>query len=228
MVTGTVCPSAWSSLQDTKGQLPAVLLPPAPHPWCRNQIQGSSCCSPHPFLFQAMPLLRTQNCHLYLSPSTAGTLPAWLSLHVDTLIHRAPDSTRRQCASWFIYCFAFQWFLRGSGDSIVFLLLYYFDDIQHNWFFYFRKKIPDCVWPRLGHGGLSLQHTGSLLQPAGFSLAVACGILVPWPRIKCAPPALEVWSLNHWSARKVSPATWKPEITLKDFSLVFLGWTLHG
>ena len=29
----------------------------------------------------------------------------------------------------------------------------------------------------------------------------ACGILVPWPGIKPMPPALEVWSLNHWTAR---------------------------
>ena len=27
----------------------------------------------------------------------------------------------------------------------------------------------------------------------------ACGILVPRPGIKSAPPALEVWSPNHWT-----------------------------
>ena len=32
---------------------------------------------------------------------------------------------------------------------------------------------------------------------------VACGIFVPWPRIKPPAPALEVWSLNHWIAREV-------------------------
>ena len=32
---------------------------------------------------------------------------------------------------------------------------------------------------------------------------VACGILVPQPGIKPAPPALEVWSLNHWTTREV-------------------------
>ena len=30
----------------------------------------------------------------------------------------------------------------------------------------------------------------------------ACGILVPWPGIEPMPPAMEVWSLNHWTARK--------------------------
>ena len=32
---------------------------------------------------------------------------------------------------------------------------------------------------------------------------IVCGILVPWPRIKPMPPALETWSLNHWIAREV-------------------------
>ena len=31
----------------------------------------------------------------------------------------------------------------------------------------------------------------------------ACGILVPWPGIKPWHPALEAWSLNHWTARGV-------------------------
>ena len=31
----------------------------------------------------------------------------------------------------------------------------------------------------------------------------ACGILVPWPGIEPMHPAMEVWSLNHWTAREV-------------------------
>ena len=31
----------------------------------------------------------------------------------------------------------------------------------------------------------------------------ACGILVPQPGIKPTPAALELQSLNHWSARKI-------------------------
>ena len=31
----------------------------------------------------------------------------------------------------------------------------------------------------------------------------ACGILVPRPRIEPLSPALEVWGLNHWTAREV-------------------------
>ena len=30
----------------------------------------------------------------------------------------------------------------------------------------------------------------------------ACGILVPWPGIEPMHPAMEVWSLNHWTARE--------------------------
>ena len=32
---------------------------------------------------------------------------------------------------------------------------------------------------------------------------VACMILVPWPEIKPTSSALEAWSLNHWTDRKV-------------------------
>ena len=35
-----------------------------------------------------------------------------------------------------------------------------------------------------------------------FGLA-ACGILVPGPGIKPAPPAVEMQSLNHWTTREV-------------------------
>ena len=33
---------------------------------------------------------------------------------------------------------------------------------------------------------------------------MACGILVPQPGIELMPPALQVSSLNHWTAREVS------------------------
>ena len=34
----------------------------------------------------------------------------------------------------------------------------------------------------------------------------ACGILVLWPGILPVPPAVEAWSLNHWTAREIP--TW--------------------
>ena len=30
------------------------------------------------------------------------------------------------------------------------------------------------------------------------------GIIVPWPRIESMPPALKMWSLNHWVSRESS------------------------
>ena len=36
-----------------------------------------------------------------------------------------------------------------------------------------------------------------------FFCHVACGILVPWPRIEPLPFGVEVQSLNHWTAREV-------------------------
>ena len=39
---------------------------------------------------------------------------------------------------------------------------------------------------------------------AGFIFGlVACGILLPQPRIQFVLPALEAWSLNHWTTREV-------------------------
>ena len=32
---------------------------------------------------------------------------------------------------------------------------------------------------------------------------MACKILMLWPGIKSIPPAEEVWSLNHWTAREI-------------------------
>ena len=36
-----------------------------------------------------------------------------------------------------------------------------------------------------------------------FLYHTAGGILVPQPRIEFVPPALEAWSFNHWTDRKV-------------------------
>ena len=36
---------------------------------------------------------------------------------------------------------------------------------------------------------------------------VLCGILVPQQGIRPMPPALEAWSLNHWTTREVPPHT---------------------
>ena len=35
---------------------------------------------------------------------------------------------------------------------------------------------------------------------------MACGILIPWPEIEPMPPAVEVWSLDHWTTKEVLSA----------------------
>ena len=61
---------------------------------------------------------------------------------------------------------------------------------------------------------------------------VACGILVPWPETEPVPPAVEVHSLNHWTAREfpllfssssfsVSGLMFK---SLIHFEFIFLIW----
>ena len=53
----------------------------------------------------------------------------------------------------------------------------------------------------------SLSDTEGEINPSLFLFwphSAACGILVPKPGIEPAPPAVEAWSLNHWTAREVS------------------------
>ena len=51
---------------------------------------------------------------------------------------------------------------------------------------------------------------------------MVCGILVPRPGIEPTPPALEVWSLNHWTTREV------PNVfILRRVMLKYLGVKCH-
>ena len=61
-------------------------------------------------------------------------------------------------------------------------------------------------------GWLHLTHKITLslkLYSFGFwvnsflELLESCGILAPWPGIETMPPAMEAWSLNHWTIREV-------------------------
>ena len=44
----------------------------------------------------------------------------------------------------------------------------------------------------------------------------ACGILVPQPGIKPVTPAMEVWSLNHWTSREVPKIDFKIKTVTRD------------
>ena len=63
-----------------------------------------------------------------------------------------------------------------------------------------------------------------------FFLAMPCsGILVPRPGIKPTPPALEAWSLNHWTAREapIYPSLnwiWRGFLLLNCVSCLHFGY----
>ena len=56
-------------------------------------------------------------------------------------------------------------------------------------------QFKHCHWQNLGFVFCFLPH------------GVTCRMLVPWPGIEPVSPAVEVHSLNHWTARKV-PRIW--------------------
>ena len=76
-----------------------------------------------------------------------------------------------------------------------------------------------CFWKTSGKGDGS-----HLVKQIIFSFSPrhpACGILVPLPRIKPAPPALEVWSLNHWTSGEVPQVDLRNQRVLAAIVLVF-------
>ena len=59
-----------------------------------------------------------------------------------------------------------------------------------------------------------------------FGCTTACGSSVPQPRIEPVPPALEAWSLNHWTARETPKAgSWYWHSTAQLDSTSFLGFS---
>ena len=51
---------------------------------------------------------------------------------------------------------------------------------------------------------------------------VACGIIVPQPGIKPTLPALEGWSLNHWTAKEFPWSSELTNVSTRYFSILFL------
>ena len=66
-----------------------------------------------------------------------------------------------------------------------------------------------------------LLHLWLLLFKIKFLHHAACDILVPQPGIEPVPPALEAWSLNHWTTKEV-PFLWPP-----SHLCFFLGSFIH-
>ena len=75
-----------------------------------------------------------------------------------------------------------------------------------------------CSWspcPGLLRAHPGLVHLDApFLSFSYFFDCVTCGILVPQSRIKPAPPALEAWSVNHWTATE-GPTCSFPRLTSK-------------
>ncbi|KAM9109623.1 uncharacterized protein AAG666_022984 isoform 1-T1 [Megaptera novaeangliae] len=77
-----------------------------------------------------------------------------------------------------------------------------------------RSEIGDCFYGLL-KGGSGCQgrpqrlHVAMATESTGHDLEkqqprhAACGISVPRRGIEPAPPAVELWSLNYWTAREV-------------------------
>ena len=77
-----------------------------------------------------------------------------------------------------------------SQIRIVFILIYFFK-------FYYLKAIDGILFYSI------LFYYFILFYFIFWLHCTACRILVPWPGIKPVPYALEVQSLNHWTAREV-------------------------
>ena len=57
------------------------------------------------------------------------------------------------------------------------------------------------VW---GHGIIPVSRTDPTFLVFFWSHGIACGILLPRQGMEPTSPALEAWSLNHWTTREVS------------------------
>ena len=73
--------------------------------------------------------------------------------------------------------------------------------LQESLFFLKDKPLPATQCPLSGKLNITLSFKELLFL--FWLLQMACGILVPWPEIKPAPPASEGWNLNHWTTREV-------------------------
>ena len=92
----------------------------------------------------------------------------------------------------------------------------------HNWLF---KPVPVSSCMPLVHNGSAIfsQNLTVVFLLSFFFFFfwlryAACGILVPRPGIEPMAPAVEAWTLNHWTAKEVPSL---PTFSLTSFQTVF-------
>ena len=106
-----------------------------------------------------------------------------------------------------ITCFTvLEWEMRNK--SMYLLERRVLSDFSASWTVSFCLNIPLCS-PFFKRAPLFIFNMFTYLFYIFWPHCTVCGILVPQPGIKPTPPALEAWSLIHWTTRKAPvPHCW--------------------
>ena len=72
----------------------------------------------------------------------------------------------------------------SENTFIIFFLIFIYLFIWLHWVLVVARRLSSC-------GAQALEHVGSVVVVCGLGSPVACGILVPRPRIEPSSPALE-------------------------------------
>ena len=137
-------------------------------------------------------------------------------LQVLIQILKVPEENTLKVGFWYYFCTLFV--LAVTRFTLSILLFWRETGIQEG----NCKHHPmpkHFFWKTSGKGDGS-----HLVKQIIFSFSPchpACGILVPLPGIKPAHPALEVWSLNHWTFGEVPQVDLRNRRVLAAIVLVF-------
>jgi len=141
----------------------------------------------------------------------------------------------RFVSSAFIYSFIW---------SLIFLsawtLGYLFSALGYTMFWYMRGQALITVYlfqvfldcscllflPKVLYNQFQETNIWCFFSGVGGPHPVAFGILVSWPGMEPMPPALEMQSLNHWTAREVPPMIFFMVIILNIYTVD--PWIMQG
>ena len=128
--------------------------------------------------------------------TTAYLFPSWLPWYLYSLTCPPPSGLHSPlCHFFFWLCFKF-WCSSAWFPKVSSLLT------QHScplWSQPWQSSLSNCRLMSPGSSTFEKTKKKNLFWPH----CGACGILVSWPGIEPAPPALEAWSLNCWTTREV-------------------------